>query len=78
MLSCDTRLGGYVVDLDRTKEAGVLHHLDPRKYFLLANTAGCYTAQDATTELPTMSRRSLDSPLPRWVNNIADYPNLSL
>ncbi|HYL20622.1 MAG TPA: thiazole synthase [Gemmatimonadales bacterium] len=35
------------VDLDRTKEAGVLHHLDPRKYFLLANTAGCYTAQDA-------------------------------
>ncbi|PYO75308.1 MAG: thiazole synthase [Gemmatimonadetes bacterium] len=35
------------VDLDRTKEAGILHHLDPRKYFLLANTAGCYTAQDA-------------------------------
>lgn len=35
------------VDLDRTKEAGVLHHLDPRRYFLLANTAGCYTAQDA-------------------------------
>lgn len=35
------------VDLDRSKEAGVLHHLDPRRYFLLANTAGCYTAQDA-------------------------------
>src|SRR5690242_1997194 len=35
------------VDVDRTKESGVLHHLDPRKYFLLANTAGCYTAQDA-------------------------------
>jgi thiazole synthase len=35
------------VDLDRTKEAGVLHHLDSRTYFLLANTAGCYTAQDA-------------------------------
>ncbi|HYL55744.1 MAG TPA: thiazole synthase [Gemmatimonadales bacterium] len=35
------------VDLDRTKESGVLHHLDPRKYFLLANTAGCYTAPDA-------------------------------
>ncbi len=35
------------VDLDRTKESGVLHHLDTRKYFLLANTAGCYTAQDA-------------------------------
>jgi thiazole synthase len=35
------------VDLDRSKEAGVLHHLDPAKYFLLANTAGCYTAEDA-------------------------------
>lgn len=35
------------VDLDRTKEAGILFHLDPAKYFLLANTAGCYTADDA-------------------------------
>ncbi len=35
------------VDLDRTKEEGVLHHLDPSRYFLLANTAGCYTADDA-------------------------------
>ena len=35
------------VDLDRTKEAGVLHHLDPARYFLLANTAGCYTSDDA-------------------------------
>lgn len=35
------------VDLDRTKEAGILHHLDPNQYFLLANTAGCYTAEDA-------------------------------
>lgn len=35
------------VDLDRTKEAGVLHHLDPEKYFLLANTAGCYSAEEA-------------------------------
>src|SRR3989449_5769699 len=35
------------VDLDRTKEESVLHHLDPEKYFLLANTAGCYTAEDA-------------------------------
>src|ERR1043166_180372 len=33
--------------LDRSKEAGVLYHLDPRKYFLLANTAGCFTADDA-------------------------------
>lgn len=35
------------VDLDRTKEEGLLHHLDPAEYFLLANTAGCYTAADA-------------------------------
>jgi thiazole synthase len=35
------------VDLDRTKEEGILHHLDPSEFFLLANTAGCYTAEDA-------------------------------
>lgn len=35
------------VDLDRTREAGVLYHLDPKEYFLLANTAGCYTADEA-------------------------------
>ena len=35
------------VDLDRTKDESVLHHLDTRRFFLLANTAGCYTAEDA-------------------------------
>lgn len=35
------------VDLDRTKQDGVLYHLDPKRYFLLANTAGCYTADEA-------------------------------
>ncbi len=35
------------VDLDRTTETGILHHLDPRRFFLLANTAGCSTAADA-------------------------------
>lgn len=35
------------VDLDRTNEAGILAHLDPARYFLLPNTAGCYTAEDA-------------------------------
>ena len=35
------------VDLDRTKEEGVLYHLNPETYFLLPNTAGCYTAEDA-------------------------------
>jgi thiazole synthase len=35
------------VDLDRAKDEGILHHLDPDHYFLLANTAGCYNASDA-------------------------------
>ncbi|HZD04723.1 MAG TPA: thiazole synthase, partial [Longimicrobiales bacterium] len=35
------------VDLDRTKEEGILHHLDPDELLLLANTAGCTTAEDA-------------------------------
>ena len=35
------------VDLDRTKEEGILYHLDPEEIFLLPNTAGCYTAEDA-------------------------------
>lgn len=35
------------VDLDRTREEGLLYHLDPTRHFLLANTAGCYTADEA-------------------------------
>jgi thiazole synthase len=35
------------VDLDRAHEEGIRHHLDPARFFLLANTAGCYTADDA-------------------------------
>src|SRR6202165_440639 len=35
------------VNLDRSKETSVLHFLDPKRFFLLANTAGCYTAADA-------------------------------
>jgi thiazole synthase len=35
------------VDLNRANSEGVLHHLDPSRWFLLANTAGCYTADDA-------------------------------
>lgn len=34
------------VDLDRSKEEGVLYHLDPSRYFMLANTAGCFTAAE--------------------------------
>lgn len=35
------------VDLDRTREEGMLYHLDPKRFFLLANTAGCYSAEEA-------------------------------
>lgn len=35
------------VDLDRSKEEGMLHHLDLDRFFLLANTAGCFTADEA-------------------------------
>lgn len=35
------------VDLDRTKEEGILHHIDPDRYFVLPNTAGCFTADEA-------------------------------
>src|SRR5258706_10893663 len=34
------------VNLDRGKES-LLDYLDPQKYFLLPNTAGCYTADEA-------------------------------
>ena len=35
------------VDLDRANEQGIIHHLDPERWFLLANTAGCYSADEA-------------------------------
>ena len=35
------------VNLDRSVEEGILHHLDPAEFFLLPNTAGCYTVTDA-------------------------------
>lgn len=35
------------VNLDRTKEEGILYHLDPARIFLLPNTAGCYSAEEA-------------------------------
>jgi thiazole synthase len=35
------------VDLDRSKDESILHHLPLDQYFLLANTAGCYSADEA-------------------------------
>ncbi len=34
------------VNLDRSSES-LLDFIDPRRYFLLPNTAGCYTADEA-------------------------------
>ena len=34
------------VDLDRTKDEGILYHLDPERFMLLANTAGCFAIDD--------------------------------
>lgn len=35
------------VDLNKRDAGNILTHLDPQKFFLLANTAGCYNADDA-------------------------------
>src|SRR2546427_9049871 len=34
------------INLDRNKES-LLDYIDPKKYFLLPNTAGCYTVDEA-------------------------------
>ena len=35
------------VDLNRSSDDGVLPHIDPSRYLLLSNTAGCYSAAEA-------------------------------
>ena len=35
------------VNLDRNAEEGILHHRSPERFFLLSNTAGCYSADEA-------------------------------
>lgn len=35
------------VDLNRANEESILHYLSPERFFLLANTAGCYSADEA-------------------------------
>ncbi|HJQ70011.1 MAG TPA: thiazole synthase [Blastocatellia bacterium] len=47
---------------DRTKES-LLDHIDPKKYQLLPNTAGCYSAEDAV-RTAMLAREALDTP---WV-----------
>ena len=48
------------VNLDRSKES-LLDYIDPKKYFLLPNTAGCYTADD-TIRTARLAREFSDSP----------------
>ncbi|MCZ6825744.1 MAG: thiazole synthase, partial [Gemmatimonadetes bacterium] len=35
------------VDLDASNRESILHYLDPDEFFVLPNTAGCYTAEEA-------------------------------
>src|SRR5579872_5115909 len=47
---------------DRSKES-LLDYIDPSKYFLLPNTAGCYTAEDAIRT----ARLGREAGLSNWV-----------
>lgn len=47
---------------DRTKES-LLDYVDPKKYFILPNTAGCYTAADAIRT----ARLGREAGLSNWV-----------
>jgi thiazole synthase len=47
---------------DRSKES-LLDHVDPAKYFILPNTAGCYTAADAIRA----ARLAREAGLSNWV-----------
>jgi len=50
------------VNLDRSKES-LLDFIDPKKYFLLPNTAGCYTADEAIR----VARLGREVGLSEWV-----------
>jgi len=51
------------VDLDASKQESLLHHLDPEEFFLLPNTAGCFTADDAIR----YARLGREAGLSSWV-----------
>ncbi len=48
------------INLDRTKES-MLDFIDSKKYILLPNTAGCYTADEAI-RTAHLAREALDTP----------------
>ena len=51
------------VDLDGDDRESVLAHLDPEEFFLLPNTAGCYTADEAVR----YARLGREAGLSAWV-----------
>lgn len=51
------------VDLDASKRESLLHYLDPDEFFLLPNTAGCYTADEAVR----YARLGREAGLSEWV-----------
>lgn len=51
------------VDLSRSTEDAMLNFIDPEKYFILPNTAGCYTVDDAVRT----ARLAREAGLSEWV-----------
>jgi thiazole synthase len=51
------------VDLDASKQESLLNHLNPEEFFLLPNTAGCFTADDAIR----YARLGREAGLSSWV-----------
>lgn len=51
------------VDLKRSTDDALLNYIDPKKYFILPNTAGCYSVEDAI-RTARLGREALDS---EWV-----------
>ena len=51
------------VDLDASRDASLLAHLDPDEFFVLPNTAGCYTAEEAVR----YARLGREAGLSDWV-----------
>ncbi len=51
------------VDLKRSTQEALLNFIDPRKYFILPNTAGCYTAEEAVRT----ARLGREAGLSEWV-----------
>src|ERR1700738_2367077 len=51
------------LDLSRPQEPGLLDYIDPQRYTILPNTAGCKTAEEAVQT----ARLAAAMGLPRWV-----------